>query len=230
MNRLLRVLAVAWLTLLPACLPQPRLPGTSLCRDAVNLGDVKTAVTAYHDSGRYLIDVATVALQAEHYLEQRVGEQDARHPARLAIILDIDETALTNWDGIKPSDFGYVPAVWNDWVRKSAAPALAPVLDLSRDAHRLGVAIFFISGRRENQRTATELNLQRAGYSNWEAVVLQPDGAHFPSAADFKGPERARIVANGWTIVENVGDQPSDLLGGYAERSFLIPDPFYRVP
>jgi HAD superfamily, subfamily IIIB (Acid phosphatase) len=39
------------------------------------------------------------------------------------------------------------------------------------------------------------------------------------------GPEQA-----GYTIVANVGDQPSDLQGGHAEKRFLLPDPFYRVP
>jgi acid phosphatase len=34
----------------------------------------------------------------------------------------------------------------------------------------------------------------------------------------------------GYTIVENMGDQPSDLLGGHAEKKYLLPDPFYRVP
>jgi len=27
-----------------------------------------------------------------------------------------------------------------------------------------------------------------------------------------------------------MGDQPSDLRGGHAEKKFLLPDPFYRVP
>ena len=30
--------------------------------------------------------------------------------------------------------------------------------------------------------------------------------------------------------IANMGDQPSDLLGGHAENKFLLPDPFYRVP
>jgi hypothetical protein len=29
--------------------------------------------------------------------------------------------------------------------------------------------------------------------------------------------------------IANVGDQPSDLAGGYAERTFLVPNPFYRI-
>jgi acid phosphatase len=59
---------------------------------------------------------------------------------------------------------------------------------------------------------------------------MVPNGAHFASAADFKTPIRARIEEIGYTIVANIGDQPSDLVGGHAQMRFLLPDPFYRVP
>jgi hypothetical protein len=59
---------------------------------------------------------------------------------------------------------------------------------------------------------------------------MVPNGSHFASAADFKAPVRAEIEQQGYTIIENMGDQPSDLLGGHAEKKFLLPDPFYRVP
>ena len=41
---------------------------------------------------------------------------------------------------------------------------------------------------------------------------------------------RAKIAAQGFTIIANVGDQPSDLAGGCVERAFLLPNPFYRIP
>jgi len=59
---------------------------------------------------------------------------------------------------------------------------------------------------------------------------MEPDGTHFHSAADFKTPARVEIEQAGYTIIANIGDQPSDLAGGHAERTFLLPDPFYRVP
>ncbi|TIP90617.1 MAG: acid phosphatase, partial [Mesorhizobium sp.] len=46
---------------------------------------------------------------------------------------------------------------------------------------------------------------------------------------DFKAPIRAEIEKAGYTIIANVGDQPSDLFGGHAEKLFLLPNPFYRV-
>jgi HAD superfamily, subfamily IIIB (Acid phosphatase) len=59
---------------------------------------------------------------------------------------------------------------------------------------------------------------------------MVPEGARFASAADFKAPVRAAIERAGYTIIANMGDQPSDLAGGHAERTFLLPNPFYRIP
>jgi acid phosphatase len=59
---------------------------------------------------------------------------------------------------------------------------------------------------------------------------MRPGHTTTPSAADYKAPQRARIEAMGYTIVANIGDQPSDLKGGHAERAFLLPDPFYTIP
>ena len=59
---------------------------------------------------------------------------------------------------------------------------------------------------------------------------MEPPGAHYVSAADFKAPQRALIEHQAYTVIANIGDQPSDLDGGFAERTFLLPNPFYRIP
>jgi hypothetical protein len=57
-----------------------------------------------------------------------------------------------------------------------------------------------------------------------------PNGQSYASAVAFKAPVRAGLEREGHRVIANVGDQPSDLEGGYAERSFLLANPFYRVP
>jgi acid phosphatase len=59
---------------------------------------------------------------------------------------------------------------------------------------------------------------------------MEPVGSHFVSAADFKAPQRAQIEQQGYTIIANLGDQPSDLAGGSSERTYQLPNPFYRIP
>jgi hypothetical protein len=92
------------------------------------------------------------------------------------------------------------------------------------------MALFLITCRPESQRNATERNLRAAGYPAWTGLYMEPDRAVFASAADFKAPKRREIVERGYTIVLNMGDQLSDLEGGYARRTFKLPNPFYWIP
>jgi len=37
-------------------------------------------------------------------------------------------------------------------------------------------------------------------------------------------------IAKEFTIIANIGDQRSDLDGGYSERTWRVPNPFYFIP
>lgn len=202
----------------------------------LNVGDAIRAAAAYHASAAYERDLSAVTRAAIAWINDA-----APHSPRPAVVLDIDETALSNWEVIRRDDFGRPiggpclaggtdPCGWAAWDMLASDVAIAPVLDLFRRARELGIAVVFITGRPESQRTATETNLRTAGFAGYEAMYMTPDGARFASAADFKTPIRARLEKDGYTIIANVGDQPSDLLGGHAEKIFLLPNPFYRVP
>jgi acid phosphatase len=106
---------------------------------------------------------------------------------------------------------------------------LPPTVELVDAARGLGVAVFFITGRPESQRTATERNLREAGYQGFAGLDMIADGQLF-AHADFKAPRRAAIEAAGYTVIANMGDQLSDLAGGNALHTFLLPNPFYRIP
>ena len=156
------------------------------------------------------------------------------------MVFDIDETALSNWEAIKANDFGRVynspcdncPRVPADCWRGTCrtVDVIPPTMDVYNTAKDRGAAIFFITGRPESQRAATERNLADVGYAGYTRLIMEPDGTHYYSAADFKAPQRQAIEQEGYTIVANMGDQPSDLEGGFAERTFLLPNPFYRIP
>ena len=200
-----------------------------------NVGDAKLVATSYHASGAYDAGLATVDSAAQRWIEAR-----APQVLRPALVLDIDETALSNWEVLMANDYGRFtsgpclapsgPCGFAAWDLSAQSTPIEPTLALFRDARALGVSVFFITGRPESQRSATAAKLRIAGYSGYQSLFMVPDGRRYQSAADFKGPVRARIVALGYDIIANVGDQPSDLVGGKAERAFLLPDPFYRVP
>src|SRR5206468_3410946 len=154
---------------------------------------------AYHDSGTYDRDLRKVAEAAGHWLANR-----ATAVTKPALVLDIDETSLSNWEIIKLDDFGRpingpcvpesnAPCGWAAWDQLGRDPAIAPTLKLFNQARALNVTVFFITGRPESQREATERNLAAAGYTSYAKLYMVPNGAHFDSAADFKAPIRAQI-------------------------------------
>jgi predicted secreted acid phosphatase len=188
-----------------------------------------------HDQDVF-VTVTSQPINAASWLDSR-----AASVKRSALVLDIDETALSNWEILKRDDFGRpiagpcdlaidAPCGWAAWDQLGRDPAIAPTLQIFQRARALNVAVFFITGRPESQRAATERNLTSVGYDGYAMLYMVPDNAHFASAVDFKAPIRAEIERTGYTIIENMGDQPSDLLGGHAEKDYLLPDPFYRVP
>ena len=226
------LLAVA--LLLAACAGQPGY--VTVSSQPANVGDVKITALAYQASGEYDRDLSIVATQAADWLRARAGSA-----AKPALVLDVDETALSNWEILKRDDFGRpvggpcdlaldAPCGWAAWDQLGRDPPIEPTRRLFELARSLNVTVFFITGRPESQRAATERNLVQSGYGGFARLYLVPEGRHFASASDFKAPVRAEIEQAGFTIIANMGDQPSDLAGGHAERAFLLPDPFYRVP
>lgn len=201
---------------------------------APSLYEAQQSVERYIASGRYDTDFAHVVDGAAAYLEAR-----AKLVTRPAIVLDIDETSLSNWPAYKVNGWGRVvngecdiergPCGLRAWQASALARALKPTLDLDRRAKSLGVAVFFISGRPPNLREATEKNLRDQGFE-WDEVILLPPDTTFQSASDFKAPERKKIAERGYTILLTMGDQQSDLNGGYAERTFKLPNPVYFLP
>lgn len=199
-----------------------------------NLFEVQQQVEAYITSGRYDADFADVARAAQSYLEQRAGVV-----TKPAIVLDIDETSLSNWPAYQVNGWGRIlngecnlqqgPCGLRAWQQMGLSKALQPTLQLAQRAKQLGVAVFFISGRPAVLRESTEKNLRAQGFE-WDEVIIHPEGAQFASAVDFKAPERRKITERGYTIVLNMGDQESDLEGGYAERTFKLPNPVYFLP
>src|SRR5215468_7653125 len=126
-----------------ACAAQPHVR---------NLYDSQRSVERYISSGEYDRDFASVVASARAYLERR-----AKAVMRPAIVLDIDETSLSNWPAYKANGWGRVvngpcdveqgPCGLRTWQGLAQSKALAPTLALVTRARALGVAVFFISAR-----------------------------------------------------------------------------------
>ena len=120
-----------------------------------------------------------------------------------AIVLDIDETSLSNWPAYRLNGWARIttggcdaergPCGIRAWQALATSKALRPTLELATRADAMGVAVFFITGRPAELREATERNLRQEGYKP-TGVILQAPGATFKSAADFKTPERRKVA------------------------------------
>ncbi len=212
----------------------PVAPGESI----PNLGPLLDKVIAlrselrsYHacscTCGCYAKDIDLEAERAITFLETRAHRRDNE---KTALVLDIDETTLSNWDEMAGANFEYESKAFNAWVESSQAQAIPGTLRIYSAAQRLGVKVFFLTGRPEAQRASTETNLRLQGFSAWQQLILRKPEQVKMTALEYKSGERAKIAAAGYRIILNVGDQWSDLRGKpEAEFSVKYPDPFYFI-
>jgi HAD superfamily, subfamily IIIB (Acid phosphatase) len=176
-----------------------------------------------------------------------------------AIVLDVDDTTLATWNYEVFSNWAYVSATNDTYVYGELFPAVPGMVAMVNQAAQEGYAIFWITGRGALQEAVTLGNLTasdviglNAGYPAPTTLIDGEDGlftkpavADYPSylqaacAGDpggkcttihYKSATRAHIESLGYDIVASFGDQYSDLTGGYADRTFKMPNPNYFLP
>ena len=219
--------AIAYLSLTLAPLAGFADPGALTGDHTVpNIGTAKKLFKDYYQSGRYAEEIKRICKEAQGYIDESVA---AYPKEKLAMVLDIDETSLSNAPHIMEYDFGYLPGEWSKWIASAKAPAIEGTLELYKYAREKGVSVFFITGRNEAEREATVKNLEEQGFQKFTALILKPVGSKVTSK-EFKTYHRRQITESGYRIIVNVGDQASDLEGGYCESVYKLPNPMYFVP
>ncbi len=192
-------------------------------------GQVVGSLEAYGRSEAYAESTRETMDEAKTWLAAKVKARKRRSKAKFAIVLDIDETALSNFQQLDETDFCYVPSEWDQWVQTGEPKPIPGAVELIDFANANDVAVVLITGRKEPQREDTERALRAAGVDGWHELILRDEAERKISAADYKSARRAKLEAEGFTIVLAIGDQNSDLEGGHAERTFLMPNPFYHI-
>jgi predicted secreted acid phosphatase len=172
-------------------------------------------IIAYHDSGEWEADTTRQVRRARRVLTRHL---DDRRPA---IVLDIDDTSLSNYECLKAVDFDRAAADCAD------LPAIPQTLHLYRYARAHAVRVFFITGRRERAREDTVDNLKAEGYTRWKGLRMRPDDQPASRRDGWKARTRRAIERRGYRIVVNLGDQRSDLDG--TARRFKLPNPMYVI-
>jgi predicted secreted acid phosphatase len=189
-------------------------------------GKTAAQIRSYYSSGDWNKAVTKQVKKAKAYLLKRTtGKHKARKPA---LVLDIDETSLNNYPCLNANGgIPYDGTANIECVLKYDAPAIKPVLGLFKFAHKHKVKVFFITARPEGIRDGTLKNLRASGYTGKYELFLQPGDYTQDSKVPYKSGARRQIQQRGFHILGNVGDQKSDLKGGYSERTYKLPNPIY---
>jgi predicted secreted acid phosphatase len=212
-----------------------------------NIGQVKLDVKAYYgdyvdaagkhhysDTSQWAKETAKQVADAKKYLAKRL-QNGVKNPA---IVLDVDDTSEVTFGWEADNDFGFDPAKQQTAIDNGEFPAIKPTLELANWAAQRGVKVIFLTGRNELQGPASLKNLANEGFPVPAAAYFKPKTtapAYLPcgltcNTVQYKSGTRAHIAATGNTIVLNLGDQFSDLEGGYAERPVKLPNPMYYLP
>lgn len=147
-----------------------------------------------------------------------------------AVVMDLDETLIDMRAYFLRYRY-YVPPCWALWIEEADAPALAEALEFVHWVQARGVHLYFVSGRREAWRRATEENLRKIGVGAYDGLILKPnDYAADRTAVDFKTQARQAIEAKGQPVLVVIGDQASDLTGPAGEKKIQLPNPIYTIP
>jgi hypothetical protein len=211
-----------------------------------NFGVARYRLLDYYDcvgsSGCYWADLDAQTRRADAELTRLLVAHHATTPEaaraqKLAIVLDIDETSLSSYCEEKREDFGYIPSMFEAWIVSPEASVPIPgTVRLFNHARAAGVSVFFITGRPGNgtandQTAPTARNLATAGYKDWQGLILHDASYTTKDTATYKSAARAGLIAQGYRLLLNEGDQWSDLKGDpRAEISVKLPNPFYYLP
>ncbi|MFZ3496876.1 HAD family acid phosphatase [Streptomyces sp. 5.8] len=198
--------AAAVLALVPAASAQAAPAAPSAVSTVTASAPGGNAAILGIDYATWQRDVSAVVDAARPGIEQRIAASPAGE--KPAIVLDIDNSSLE-------TDF--------HWFWTFPTPAIAQVRDLTRYANDRGVAIFFVTARPGIIYSLTERNLKAVGYPV-SGLYVRDLPALFGEVSAYKTAKRAEIEARGYTIIANIGNNQSDLVGGHAERTVKLPD------
>lgn len=229
----------------------PTASGTPVRGDSIpNLTLVENQIKAYYGdtvlangdhvpstTGNYAKEVNSIEVGAARYLTLFHSKSSTR---KKAVVLDVDDTSLNTYNYEIFSGFAYNPTTNAEYVNDARFPEVYGMPALAGYAASRGYTVFFITGRPEAQRAGTVANLAKVGYSAPDADHLFLKNKDNPpsylscgatcTTSQYKTGTRAHVESLGYEIVGNFGDQYSDLVGGYSDRTFKLPNPMYFLP
>lgn len=198
------------------------------------------AITEYYNdlnpNSDYLKDMTALTEHAKQYLLAQVAlNKEAKQASKLAIILDLDDTGISHYFNMKHANYSNTSEEIDERYHSAKAVVIPPTLDLHKTAITHGVSVFFVSYRtpmpnkpNEDLKPYTIKNMKIAGYADWSDLFIpKPTDAGLPSYI-FKTNVRMELSKT-YRVIFSMGDQDSDLIGGYTERTYKMPNYLYST-
>lgn len=166
---------------------------------------------------QHAAEYRALCYQAFNLAEMRLASiKVKKHKRPLAIITDIDETALDNSyseaQSIK-TNAEYNPANWKNWTSKAAATPLPGAVAFFQKAKQMGFHVFYISNRDTSEVGTTLKNLQAYQFPDATAEHLL-----FLSNESSKEARRQK-VAEQYDIVMLLGDNLNDFAKVFEKKN-----------
>ncbi len=195
----------------------------SLSARPENLSKSKDKIIAYYEGGQYEKDLCKAINKAiKHFNKIPVT-------SKAVAIFDVDDTVLQNYQLYKKISFGHVPEIFYMWIVESDTPAIPQAKSLYDYLVDRGFRIIFLSGRNHDEYDVTVENLKKQGFATFDRVIVRSEKDARKTAHDFKVEQRKLLTQEGYNIVAMVGDQWSDVCGGYADYYVKLPNLMYTL-
>lgn len=187
-----------------AAVPAVQATAAEAAADRTPAATATAAGTASVDYAAWQRDVTAALAGARAHIEARTATGGGKQ----AIVLDIDNTSLET----------HFHPFW-----KLPTPAVTQVRELARYADSRGAAVFFVTARPGIIHSLTDWNLKKAGYPV-DGLYVRDLPDLFEEVSAYKTEKRAEIEAKGYTIIANIGNNTTDIVGGHAEKAYKLPD------
>lgn len=189
----------------------------------VNLQLAKKDVMSYYESDRYSNDLKKIISNAEEKIIKLELKTNS------AVVFDVDETSLSNYESIKKIYFGYDPVMWNNWINEGKAPAISEVKQFYDFIIMKKIKAIFLSSRKGSQYDVTYRNLKQAGYLEFDILILKDNSDSNLTSLAFKSKQRELLSKKGYDIIAVIGDQESDLQGNDHGLQIKLPNYLYII-
>ncbi len=215
-------------------------------------------------SAEYEVIAHQIYFQAERQLDRllssKVGEtavleqgsDDAKRP--LAVIVDIDETILSNGlfqYQLLSEGKTFNEQAWTEWVNQARSKPVPGALDYVNHAAQKGVTVFYLSNRDIALFQPTWLNLKQAGFPLDEKkhqLIMRETQQNSTGENDPIWDKSARRadIAKHYRVVQMIGDSLDDFMNNtgnmtpterrdasshylayWGEKWFMLPNPVY---